>query len=437
MKTQLLRFFPSMLGLIFWIPMLTQNNWSYSQCSGTLADPNCATIVAPEVFEGVVIATGETYVVSAPVSLNAITIAGGQLIVCSDLTLNTLTFNGGNLLVASSGTFNVTNGGAALVLGANSTINNYGTMTLACSIVSGPNNIIANCINSAVFAVPFNQIVMQGPNSQFINNGTVQSSFIVNTSNNTIVPWCLGAGSQTITGIMINQYNVGFSVPEANACLNITNFISNSAPLTNSSFLLLCYNASSVTVSGAPNFGNATVFPNNPSCSIALGPLSQFFGKANGKDVELNWRLELPETSVDRVIVTKYSDETHQFEEIATLKYGHSTSISNYTDLQAISDLKLYYRLKIITTDNVTDFSDIVKIDPERLANPVFYPNPFHDVLYCSNEILVKEVYTMDAKACPFEQKDSAIFFQSKPQQGLIIIYEINGKTMMERVLIN
>jgi hypothetical protein len=113
-------------------------------------------------------------------------------------------------------------------------------------------------------------MVIQGPNTSFINNGTFTSSYFIVQSNNSPNVVCLGAGSAISTGIMINQYANAFNAPSGTACVQITNTILNSQPMTLSPNVQICYMASSVSIGQGPNFGNATVNPNCPSCSVAL-----------------------------------------------------------------------------------------------------------------------------------------------------------------------
>lgn len=451
MKARLLRIYASMRMTVYFMnasviaycltAMIGLNNWSFSQCIPQTPSPDCSSIVAPTLTEGTVVGAGQTYVVPSSISLTTITMDGGELIVCggATLTINTITFNSGTLSVAAGGTLNIITAGTAMVMGANSTIMNYGTINMANSIVIGNNCLVANVSSTSIFMTPFNQIVVQGTNAQFVNNGQVQSSFIVNSSNTT-VPWCLGPGSQTVTGILINQYNFGFAVPSGSACLNVTNFMSNSQPLTDTPNLVFCYNASTVTVSGSPNFGNATVMANQPSCIVLLGYMyDNLNGQVYQGNVHLNWTIEKQHTELERIEVFRYDNLLGDFKEIGTLTAGidSSNSVNNYVDHQAFQGQALFYKLKFITTDGRVESSEVVKVESGLQSGTVFYPNPFHDVLYCTPGVEVKEVYTLDAKACSFIQEKERITFGYIPADGLIIIYEIKGNTMMERVLTN
>lgn len=256
-----------LLTLLFLLLIGTQI--SNSQCLTVPPQPSCPVAGAIALTNGMTTTAGNTYCLTGNQNYTNLTMNGGTLVICGNLNLTNFTFNSGTIIVAQGASWNVSMP-TAVVFGSNSSVYNYGTVNFGNSIVTGSNNVFMNCLLTSVFNVNFNQMVIQGPNTSFINNGTFTSSYFIVQSNNSPNVVCLGAGSAISTGIMINQYANAFNVPTGTACVQITNTIINSQPMTASPNVQICYIASSVSVAQGPNFGAATVNPNCPSCSIAL-----------------------------------------------------------------------------------------------------------------------------------------------------------------------
>jgi len=234
-----------------------------AQCSTPPAQPACG---GTALVDNDNLTAGVTRVVNGTSSFSNLTINGGTLIVCGTLNLSSFTFTSGNVFVCVGATMNV-NTAAAVVFGNNCNWYNYGTTFFASSIVTGQNNLIMNCIPGAFFNIPFNQFVLQGPNTQFVNYGTFSSSFFIVQSTNSPAPVCSGIGSVIITGFMINQYLNAFTSPSGPSCIQITNQAFNSQPMTTTPNVNICF----VGGSGAgQNFGNATVTVNCTTCAVPL-----------------------------------------------------------------------------------------------------------------------------------------------------------------------
>ncbi len=233
------------------------------QCSAPPAQPACG---GTALVDNDNLTIGVTRVVNGTSSFSNLTINGGTLIVCGTLNLSSFTFTSGTVYVCAGATMNV-NTGAAVVFGNNCTWYNYGTTYFASSIVTGQNNLIMNCIPGAFFNIPFNQFVLQGPNTQFVNYGTFNSSFFIVQSTNSPAPVCSGTGSVIVTGIMINQFADAFTSPSGPSCIQITNQAINNQPMTATPNVNICF----VGASGAgQNFGSATVTVNCTTCSVPL-----------------------------------------------------------------------------------------------------------------------------------------------------------------------
>lgn len=397
-----------------------------AQCGPIISEPNCSSTSAVQLSEGAIISSGDTYIVSSPLTLNTITMNGGELIICSTLNVDLISFSSGDIYVGSLGSLNILNSGISMVMGPNSNIYNFGVVNSNASIVTGANNLIYNYNISSSFNITFNQLVVQGPNTQVINNGSMTTSFIVNQSNNTISPFCLGAGSTTITGIMINNYPNGFQAPEGYACINIFNMIINSQFISDTSNANICYDSVSVTVFGDPHFGNATVDQNCPGCIIILGPDEIKLGANyfNGI-VELNW------SSNNNENTTLY--EIERCGEDGNFSYIGSTSSSSsnannehrYFDLTTTENSHYYYKILGNGLNGEKTTSNIihVKTGSSNLLTPMSTTG--NDNTYVTLEnVRIKAVYDAMGRQLEFSQTDNIVSIHTSANQLIFVVCE-------------
>lgn len=358
--------------------ILLFDNTCHGQCGPTLIEPNCAIPGAIELFDGATIASGQTYVVTAPLTINSMTLNGGTLIVCSTLNVNLFTFSGGDLTVVFGGQVNVTNGGAAMVLGSNCNIYNFGVFNSSCSMVTGANNLIYNYSDNSIFNIPFNQLVVQGPNTQVINNGTLNASYIINQSANTIFPFCLGPGSQTTTSIMINQYANGFFVPQGSACIGINNTIINSQIMSDSSGAFICYFAPSVNIIGSPLFGNATVDSGCSGCTLYLAADDLVLNATLENDLpKLTWAGHFNQCDLLQLDLER-SNGLEEFKPIASFQFADSTDLyrNEFVDLSAKMNTHYYYRLRAVDVDFTSNHSNVTHVFTQANNRSCCFPNP-------------------------------------------------------------
>lgn len=413
----------------------------YAQCGPVIPEPDCNSPGAVEIFEGAVIGMGQTFIVTSLATLNTVTVNGGTLIICSGLNIHSLNFTSGTIAVTSSGALNLTNGGIATVFGNSCNLINFGSIVSQSSIVTGPNNLIYNYSPASSFNIPFNQMVVQGPNSQVINNGLFNSSFIVNSSNNTISPFCLGASSITTTGIMINQYPIGFLTPNPYACLMISNTIMNSQTLTNTSNTAICYNAGSVSVIGSPLFGPAIVNNACNSCYIPLG-----IDGVNMDAFEANECIQvLIELStiedVLKIELERLNDGNMEvFSKIYTINEKDLPDPDKFVflDHNVEPNNLYYYRLLISHKDGETSYSDVVSVRCSNGKSKI-YPNPSGSAeFHLADKVEIFSVTDLVGKNYSFDIHFDSLKINGVSSGNVFLVSGVSkGKFFTEKIIVN
>jgi hypothetical protein len=363
-----------------------------AQCLASAAFPGCSPAGSSPLINNDVVAAGQVRTVNSNGSFGSLTISGGTLIVCGNFTVTSFVFSSGVIFI-NPGASMVVNHNTALVFGSNCSIYNFGTFTSMVSIVTGQNNIIYNASTSSMFTVAFNQFIIQGPNTFFINNGIFNSSFFIVQSNNSPGPICSGAGSIINTQIMINQYANAFTSPDGPSCINITQQIINNQPMTATPNVRICYMAGSVSIIGSPNFGNATVNNNCSGCAVAL-PLHivSFDGFCNDNKVQLEWKTK-DEAGADHFAVERSFDGL-KYEAIAKVQAEHSgNEFTTYRFGSEMNDLGpnvFYYRLKQVDLSGEFFYSKIVSVNCNSELELNVAPS------ITENYFTVSSIYTLD-----------------------------------------
>jgi hypothetical protein len=399
-STTLNRFIGIALLFLFLSPHLQLN----SQCLPVPAPINCPVAGSIPVSEGMVLTTGNTYTVTGTLNINNLTMSGGTLVVCGTLNLANITFNSGSIYVPVGGFFNYTNSSTAVVMGANSNIYNFGTTVFGVSIVTGPNNIIYNCLTTSQFIIPANQMVVQGPNTFFINNGSFVSAaaFIVQSTNSANVI-CSGLGSSISTATMINQFGNAFNSPNGPSCILISNQIINPQPMTNSPNVNICYNAATINTIVGPAFGSATLNTPCISCSVMLptGIVSTSV-ECNDLKIQVKWLTDSEPTGA--VYDIQHSEDGSFFTDVAQVvcEYPSLEPQSYSTEIPtAYSGNSAYIRLKRTTATNETTYSQPLSVNCSQNAAIQIFPTM---VLGSEVTILAEEpiesiiMYSMDGK---------------------------------------
>lgn len=410
-----------------------------AQCATCPAEQSCTVPGAIELFEGAIVSAGSTYVVNGNSTLSSIIMDGGDLIICGSLDLTTITFNSGQIFINTFASMSTSNSGTALVFGNGCSIYNYGQLSFASSVVTGPNNLISNCNLNSVLTIPFNQLVVQGPNSQIINNGFMQTSYIITSSNNTGQPFCLGQASATVTGIMINEYTNAFSSPVFNSCLSVTNLFINSAPMTNTPNTTLCYDSTTVNFIGAPNFGAATVQNNCFSCGILLAdnPLnfsvSDFFGTA-----QLSWQIQ-DYKNIEFFELQKLN-RFSKFEHLAFIGVNEFTNSHsfNFFDNSVRPGGIYYYRIRILYKDKRAEHTISRSVKISESTEQFLYPNPTESgEFYVKHGVDVLEIANALGERIPFLQHDNKINFVTAVTSGFYVVkYANREKIIVEKLVV-
>jgi hypothetical protein len=343
-------------GLLLAAAAFIFSETSVAQCVAPPAQPECSGAALANNDN---LTSGVTKVVTGTSTFSGLTMNGGTLVVCGTLNLSSFTFNSGTIYV--NGTLNV-NTSASIIFGANCGIYNYGAVYFASSIVTGANNLLMNCTPSSYFNIPFNQLVLQGPNTQLVNNGTFNSNYFIVQSNNSPAPICSGIGSVISTGIMINQYANGFTSPSGPSCVQITNTVINSQPMTATSNVNICYYGSSAA---GLNFGSATVSLNCSSCSVAL-PVNaiNLQGSCDELQVQLEWTTQ-SEQECGRYDV-QLSEDGETFEDVREISCsGPSINPLSYTcvlENNALPEMQ-YVRVRRTDDGGNETFSQLLALD--------------------------------------------------------------------------
>jgi hypothetical protein len=364
-----------------------------AQCIATPTAPSCNPAGSSVLVANDVVGAGQIKTINANGNYGSLTISGGTLIVCSSATISSFAFSGGAIIVNTGGNFVINNGGAAVAFGNNCIIHNFGNIQFNVSIVTGQNNIIHNATTSSVFTVAFNQFVLQGPNTFLVNNGIFNSSYFIVQSTNSPGPVCSGAPSAIVTNFMINQYANAFTSPNGPSCINITQMVINNQPMTSSSNVNICYQASNVTISGSANFGNATVNNNCASCSIVL-PLRivEFNGICDENKALLEWKTR-DEAGTDHFNVERSTDGVN-YELVGSVKaQKNGNTYNTYTFSSETQDLGpnvFYYRIKQIEISGETFYSKIVAINCNTELELNVAPS------ITENYFTVSSIYTLD-----------------------------------------
>lgn len=398
---------------------------SNAQCSAPPVQPTCASGI--ELIDNDNLTVGITRVVTGTSNFSGLTVNGGTLIVCGTLNLSAITFTSGTIYVCAGGNLSVTTG-AAVVFGSNCNLYNYGYVYFSSSIVTGANNLLMNCTLSSQFNIPFNQFVIQGPNTQFVNYGSFTSSYFIVQSNNSPNPVCSGAGSAIETGTMINQYPNAFTSPSGLSCIEIYSQVINSQQMTTSSNVNICYFGSSAA---GLNFGNATVSLNCNSCSVAL-PVDdiQFQGTCINEQIKLRWTVE-SEQDCSKYDVQLSEDGT-TFNDIREINCaGPSLTPLSYECLLNVTPLAHYYaRIKRSDIDGNESFSDPLALNCLLGSSIDIFPTYVvgsQITVKSDDRIIAINMYAMDGRMV----KNFAI----EPNQNVIVL-DIGNETALGQYLL-
>lgn len=169
-----------------------------ASCSGGNGRlPNNANITSGQVF---------WYDLSG--SRSNINLNGGTLRICGNLTLGNLSFNSGTIIIEQGGALTL-NGSNPFYMNGNSTVCNYGTLTVnKKNVLQNNHNLLINATSSAVLDMNNSSAYILEINSShsfFVNNGLANISQIQINSNVSTSALCLGYGSCLNTARFTNS----------------------------------------------------------------------------------------------------------------------------------------------------------------------------------------------------------------------------------------
>jgi hypothetical protein len=216
-------------------------------------------------------------------------------------------------------------------------------------------------INDFQFSTPFNYLIVQGLNSVFVNNYNTTCGGIMAWTPSSPGCFCLGGNSWTTVNAFLNRTTNSFVVPSGNACLNVRQYVDNDFDVAATAALNVCV-PSSISYSGLPNWGSATV---NTNCNACLVPLPvellSFTGEVLEESNVLNWTTATEDNSC--YFDLERSEDGISFSSIGTLyAAGFSTANIIYSREDAAIDKgkNYYYRLIAVDCDGTARPSELV-----------------------------------------------------------------------------
>lgn len=410
-----------------------------AQCAAYPAFPGCSVSGSSALAAGASINAAQTYTFSGTATYSSLTLNGGTLVVCGNLTLNAITVNSGTIFIGPGSTLTLYNGGSALALGANTFIYNFGKLDCKMSLVTGSGNILVNCLSTSVFSVTFDQFVIQGPNTFFINNGSFNSSYFIVQSNNSPAPICLGSGSILKTATMINQYSNSFYVQTGSAaCVNVTNNVINSNVLTASTGVNVCI-PSTISIISGPNWGAANILNNCPACMVILPvQLTDFYGSIEDGMAVLRWNTAHEHNSC--LFITESSPDAINFTPVHALAgAGDSEAPRHYISRDTIRPGEIrYYRLKQVDCNGTATYSPIIDLLRQDDADVLVLPNPnsgFINIYAPRHHFSAIQIYDQMG-SCILQQTFIEALDLSSIAQGLYYIFltDASGRSMVKKM---
>jgi hypothetical protein len=346
---------------------------TYAQCSYTPPIGECIVGCTSTLTNGSNVNGGQVFCYTGSGSLSNINLSGGIIRVCGDLTISNLNPNSGIIIIAPTGTLTIVgdksfNGNVQLV--NRGTVNFQGNLTLQNS-----NNYIYNdgTYNQT------GQLRLSSATSYFINklnhtaniNDLLMNSGFLCLEDNSIV---------NVNFFTNNQVNTAsFSSISGNACFHILqNAQLNASSFTFNPEIGACIDASATT-DGSGTWGNASVFTNCSSCSIALPIELLSFNVSLENNIVKTFWTTVSEINSDYYTLEKSRDAINWVKFSEQTGAGNSNSILNYSDIdnnpfQGIS----YYRLKQTDFDGQFEYSKVrsVNIKSKGDSRIKIFPNP-------------------------------------------------------------
>jgi hypothetical protein len=382
-----------------------------AQCKPALPSQPC-TGTEPMVLDNEVINLNSTkWYYGSATTMSSLTLNGGKLIVCGDLTIDKFYMDSGQILINPGARFVIGSGiGAGLELKGKSEIYNYGTLECQRNLslqggwaTASTPNILMNVTNASVFRMPNQYLVINNPNSWFINGGTAQCWGIITDNQAAASSVCLGIRSVTQMAILINKVANAYNVSVGSACIYVFQLSQFFGPLTNNHNLFVCLSASHTSdASCIPhgctpnNWGAAQVFTNCNTCA-SLAALPSGFTSFALKEInginQLIWELDREITA--SIFYIEQSGDGLHFSILDSLESGKSKSFS-YADRSPAFSTQ-YYRIRCINRNSGQSIMSKTITNTDVQNKLLVYPSPFTDAFYirpASGEIIQRVLVT-------------------------------------------
>jgi hypothetical protein len=352
---------------------------SFGQCTAPPAQGTC-TGGNGAATNGQNINAGQTYYFTGgPTTFaSGVSLNGGTLRVCGTLILSTISFNSGTIIVTSTGSLTI-NGAGTLLLNGNSSIYNFGTLTMNRSFsMQNANNLFMNAASGALLNMNSGLYTFEinSGTSSFINYGGANIYNLLVQGNAAAGSVCLGLNSSlNLTNLTNNAVN-SFNAPGGKACMGFSGNALLNANLSSNSNVKVCRKAGATT-SGGASFGSAPVTSNCTSCSQPLPvSLTKFTAGVRDYKVLLSWTTA-QEMNNDYFAIERSNDGVN-WKELKRIKgsaYSFSSLDYQYQDEQPYEGSN-YYRLRQVDMGGTFVYSTIVTVNyvyPKTLA---VFPNP-------------------------------------------------------------
>ncbi len=254
-----------------------------AQCITPPPLPLCTGIEPSVVSDETINKGSNKWYYGPPVVMNSLTLNGGTLVVCGDLTIDKFYMDSGAIYIHPGARFVIGSGiGAGVILRGNSAIYNYGRCEIQRNLSldngwasAAKPNLIINALPTSVFRMANQYLVINNPNSHFVNNGSAEFWGII--TDNLAPPGavCLGNSSTVKMAVLINKVADTYVVPSGSACVYVHQYSQFYGRLTPSRKLFACVGSGHTSDAGCipfgcmpNNWGAAQVFTNCADCGV-------------------------------------------------------------------------------------------------------------------------------------------------------------------------
>lgn len=232
---------------------------SYSQCKSAPPLEPCAGTEATVADNEILLSGTKKWYYGAPATFNQLTLRGGTLIVCTELTINLLNLDSGTIVIRPGAKLTAGGGGVGMIWKGNCAVYNYGRFEITTNLtMEGPYatpekpNILMN-VTPASSSRSFNYLVINDPNSWYVNNGLAEFGGVITDNNSVSGSVCLGTTSQLKQNVLINKIKDAYTAPWGYACVSVYSYSQLIDTLTNDAKLLVCLSGSHSAATGGTN----------------------------------------------------------------------------------------------------------------------------------------------------------------------------------------